>query len=236
MVIIGILSHRAVGLAHLADPASPPPGRDDARELLDQELQRGEYQQAEPAWFDMVGQAIVDFFERLLNPEGTGQLGAGGVIVVVLLIAALIVTAFMVWGRPRAVRRSSQSAGDLFGEAEQRSARELRRAAETAARAARYDEAIVLRVRALARDLAARGIVMLPPGATVQAFARRAGMPFPAFTAKLDAAADAFDDVRYLRGPGSEAAYALVRDLDTALSNAQPEMMPELSELAGAPR
>jgi hypothetical protein len=208
------------------DPALDP---DEARRLLEQELQRGEYQEAEPAWFDIAGQAIVDFFERLLNPEGDGVLGTGGLIVAAALIIALIVTAFIVWGRPRSVVRSTQRVAELFGEAEQRSARELRRAAETAARAQRFDEAIVLRVRALARSLGERGIVMLPPGATVQAFARRAAVPFPEFTAQLDAAANAFDDVRYLRGTGSETAYALVRDLDAALAGTHPGTLPELA-------
>lgn len=207
----------------------PAPGPDEARQLLEQELERREYQEAQPAWFDTAGQAIIEFFERLLNPEGNGALGAGGLIVAGLIIIALIVTAIIVWGRPRSLARSAHRTAELFGETEQRSARELRRAAETAARAQRFDEAIVLRVRAVARGLGERGIVPLPPGATVQAFARRAAVPFPMFRSQLDATADAFDDVRYLRGTGSAAAYTRIRELDDALAGATPETLPELA-------
>ena len=217
---------------------TPTPDRDEARELLQRELEHAEYREAEPAWFDIVGRSIVDFFERLLNPEGSGGFGAGALIVVAVLVVALIVIALLIWGRPRAVVRGTLAGAELFGEAEQRSARELRRAADSAARAQRFDEAIVLRIRAIARGLAERGIVMLPPGATVHAFARRAATAFPAQTRALDAAADAFDEVRYLRGPGSESAYALVRDLDAALRDAHPAVLPELEHAlpVGVPR
>ena len=225
--------HAALQTA-LGDPDTPTPDREAARQLLEQELSRAEYQQAEPAWFDMVGQSIVEFFERLLNPDTPGAVGAGGLVVIALLVVALIITAFVIWGRPRAAARSAQATASLFGEREERSARELRRAAETAARAGQFDEATVLRTRALARGLAERGILTPPPGATVHAFARQAAVAFPAHRASLDAAADAFDEVRYLRAPGTESAYALVRDLDTAIADARPEVMPELAGLSGA--
>jgi hypothetical protein len=228
---------RVVALArHGAD--APAPDRDEARELLERELEHAEYREAEPAWFDVAGQAIVDFFERLLNPEGSGGFGAGALIVVAVIVVALIVIALLIWGRPRAVTRGAHASAELFGDAEQRSARELRRAADAAARAQRFDEAIVLRIRAMARGLAERGIVMLPPGATVHAFARRTALIFPAHTATLDAAADAFDEVRYLRGTGSPAAYELVRELDAALVDAHPAELPELESppTAGARR
>lgn len=225
--------HAALQTA-LGDPDTPAPDREAARQLLEQELSRNEYQQAEPAWFDMVGQSIVEFFERLLNPESPGAVGAGGLVVIALLVIALIIAAFMIWGRPRTAARSAQTTATLFGEQEQRSARELRRAAETAARAGAFDEATVLRTRALARGLAERGILTLPPGATVHAFARQAAVAFPAHRAGLDATADAFDEVRYLRAPGTASAYTLVRDLDSAIAETRPEAMPELAALAGA--
>ena len=231
----GLPTPRAAFASALGDPDAPTPDRDTARELLEQELAKNEYQQAEPAWFDVVGRAIVEFFERLLNPDSPNALGAGGLVVIALLVVALIITAFVIWGRPRAAARSATTTATLFGEREERSAREPSRAAETAARAGQFDEATVLRTRALARGLAERGIVTPPPGATVHAFARQAAVAFPTYRTSLDAAADAFDEVRYLRAPGTEAAYALVRDLDTAIADARPAVMPELATFAGMP-
>ncbi|MEZ5111474.1 MAG: DUF4129 domain-containing protein [Microbacteriaceae bacterium] len=228
---------RVVALArHGVD--APAPDRDEARELLERELERAEYREAEPAWFDIAGRAIVDFFERLLNPESSGSFGAGALIVVAVVVVALIVIALLIWGRPRATIRGAHSGAALFGETEQRSARELRRAADAAVRAQRFDEAIVLRIRAMARGLAERGIVLLPPGATVHAFARRTAVIFPAHAATLDAAADAFDEVRYLRGTGSPVAYTLVRELDAALVDAHPTALAALESplTAGARR
>ena len=55
-----------------------------------------------------------------------------------------------------------------------------------------------------------------------------------AFSLCLAAAAGAFPVVRYIRAPGTESAYALVRDLDTAIADARPDVMPELAGLSGA--
>lgn len=220
-------------LRALGDSETPAPDRDAARELLEQELARNEYQQAQPEWFDLISQAIIDFFRNLFNPEAPGALGAGGLVIIALIAVAIIVTAFVLWGRPRSAARSASASTVLFGEDEQRSARELRRAADAAAKASRFDDATVLRTRALARGLAERGILTPPPGATVHAFARQASRAFPRHQAALDATADAFDDVRYLRGPGSETAYGMVRELDLAIAADAPEVLPELAELAG---
>ena len=80
----------------------------------------------------------------------------------------------------------------------------------------------MLRFRALARGVAERGILEPAPGATVHAFARQAGRAFPAEDERLDAAASAFDDVRYLRRPGTAELYAVVAAADDALVAARP--------------
>nr|WP_301538744.1 DUF4129 domain-containing protein [Microbacterium sp. SYP-A9085] len=66
----------------------------------------------------------------------------------------------------------------------------------------------------MARGLLERGAVEPVPGATVHAFARAAGHVLPDLADALDAAAGAFDDVRYLRRPGTAALYAQVADAD----------------------
>lgn len=85
-----------------------------------------------------------------------------------------------------------------------------------------WDAAIVLRFRALARGLTERGLVETPPGATVHGFARRAALAFPGQAAALEDAAGAFDDVRYLRRPGTVELYRRIAAVDEAVASARP--------------
>nr|WP_241739943.1 MULTISPECIES: DUF4129 domain-containing protein [Microbacterium] len=142
--------------------------------------------------------------------------------IVVLVVVAIIVVAVLIWGRPRSITRSRASA-HLFGHEEGRSAAELRRDADAAASTGDWDEAIVLRFRALARDLEERTLLDPAPGTTVHGFAHAAAELFPDAGPALHRAADAFDDVRYLRRHGSAAIYRDLVELDTRLTRATAE-------------
>jgi hypothetical protein len=207
----------------LAAPLHPSP--DDARERLRRELSDPVYEAAEPTVIDRAARAVGEFFSRLLNPDLSGGWGPAVAVVATLVVVALLVAAVLVWGRPRAAARSHRAVGELFGPGDDRSAAQLR--ADAAARAAsgRWDDAIVLRFRALARGLAERAIVEPPPGTTAQAFARDAAHVFPASANDLAAAATGFDDVRYLRRPGARALYEEIARLDEALAQARPAML-----------
>ncbi|KQP69153.1 hypothetical protein ASF40_14640 [Microbacterium sp. Leaf288] len=212
---------RALARAYDAVPPLTPDG-DDARRWAEQELSDPAYDVAEPTPFDRIARAVGDFIASLLNPDLSGGWGSTFALVAAIVVAVVIIAAFLLWGVPRVTRRAASRTPLLFGEAEHRSAAELRAAAAERARAADWDTAIVLRFRALARGCLERGVVDPPPGATVHAFARAAGAAFPALEARLEAAATAFDDVRYLRRPGSEDLYRLVESADDAVSAARP--------------
>jgi hypothetical protein len=222
-----------VGLAAIlfarAAGAVPPvtPDGEEARRWAEQELSDPVYTEAEPTPLDRIARAVSDFIGSLFDAELSGAWGPALAIVAAIVVVVLIIVAFLIWGRPRAVGRSRAISAELFGEAEQRSASELRRAAASRAANGEWDAAIVLRFRGLARGLAERGIVELPPGATVHAFARRAGRSFPAFAGELEQAAGAFDDVRYLRIPGSPELYRRVAAVDDALTGARPATLAE---------
>lgn len=209
----------------------PPlvPDPDQARDWVAHELAKPEYATAQPTPFDRIAKALWDFVTGLLGgdaPAGwNGTLLVVGAIVVLLLFAA----AFLIWGRPRVSARSRASTAELFGDREGRTATRLRADAESRAAAGDWDAAIVLRFRGLARGLVERGVLETAPGATVHAFAREAALAFPEESAVLDAAATAFDDVRYLRRPGNPVLYALVRDADAAVTAARPVLSPALS-------
>ncbi|MFT4229242.1 MAG: DUF4129 domain-containing protein [Microbacterium sp.] len=205
-------------------PLVPDP--DEARRRAAEELAKPEYEAAQPTPLDRVAQAVGDFLQGILSGEAPpgwdGLLG----IVVVSVAVLLVVAAVLIWGRPRAVRRSHAATGELFAR-DEASAAELRREAVARASARDWDGAIVLRMRALARALAERTLVDPAPGTTVHAFARQAARVFPAQGEALEASAKAFDDVRYLRRPGTAELYALVAETDDALETSRPAALPD---------
>lgn len=208
----------------------PPltPDGDEARRWAERELADPVYDAAQPTAIDRIARAIGDFFASLLSTQLGGDWGPWASIVAAIVIVLVIVAAFLVWGIPRATGRARATA-ELFGADEQRSAAELRRDATTLAGRSEWDAAIVQRFRALARGLIERGAVDTPPGATVHAFARAAARAFPAHADPLEAAAAAFEDVRYLRRPGTEELYRRIAAVDDQVSAARP-VLPEPAE------
>lgn len=214
----------------LADSVPPlTPDGDEARRWAERELADPAYDAAQPTALDRIARAIGDFFASLFSTQLGGDWGPWVSIVAAVLVVLVIVAAFLIWGVPRATGRARATA-ELFGADEQRSAAELRRDAASRAAKGDWDAAIVLRFRALARGLIERGAVDTPPGATVHAFARAAARAFPAHADALEAAAAAFDDVRYLRRPGTEELYRRIAAVDDLVTAARPQ----LTELTGA--
>lgn len=202
------------------------PDGDEAREWAERELDKPVYDRAEPNVIDRMARAVSEFLANLFGADVPAGWGGPLALIIGLAVVALIVVAFLIWGRPRLSPRSSAAPLELFGEAERRSAAELRRAAAGHARAREWDAAVILRFRALARGVAERGVVDPAPGATVHAFAREAARAFPAQAEALEAAAAAFDDVRYLRRPGTPSLYDTVVAADDALIATRPAPIP----------
>ena len=216
-----VVGSRLVRLAESVPPLTPD--GDEARRWAERELAEQIYTEAQPTPLDRIAQAIGDVVGRLLGTELSGDWGPWVAVIAAVVVVLVILAAFLIWGRPRLQRRSAPST-TLFDGEEERSADELRRDASAAAAAGEWDAAIVLRFRALARGLQERGVVDTPPGATVHAFARAAGHAFPAAAGSLESAAAAFDDVRYLRRPGSAELYARVKSVDDILAASRPSI------------
>ncbi|MFC8681005.1 DUF4129 domain-containing protein [Microbacterium ureisolvens] len=226
---MGLTSAMRPALARSADAVPPlAPDGDEARRWAEQELSDPAYDIAEPTPFDRIARAIGDFIASLFNPDLSGGWGSTFALVAAIVLAVVIVAAFLVWGVPRVTRRAAARTPLLFGEAEGRSAAQLRAAAEERVGVADWEAAVVLRFRALARGCLERGVVDPPPGATVHAFARAAARAFPALAADLEDAATAFDDVRYLRRPGTRELYRLVASVDEAVTSARPAVRDEV--------
>lgn len=207
------------------------PDGPDARELLLDELSDPAYAESQPTWFDLIAQSVLDWFASLRLGDGDGP-PTLALVIGALMLAAAIATAIVIYGLPR-WRTRSRISTDLLGENDRRTARELRRDAERAAAAADWPLAIAERYRAIARSLDERTIVTALPGTTAHGFARAAARQFSEHAARLEAAADRFDGVRYLDRPGSADDYALVRALDEAIDQ-KPSPLPAPPELTGA--
>ena len=203
------------------DPDAP-----EAQQLLRDELSKAAYTQAQPNWFDRLASSFVEWIQSLgLGPQGQPP-PIGTAVIIAIVIAALIIL-FLVFGVPRLNRRSRVT-GSLFGDDDARTAAVIRRFAEQAASAGDYSLAIAEMFRSIARGLAERTVLTTSPGTTAHDFGRRAGGLFPEHASALDAAALAFDDVRYLGGTGTSEQYSLVAALEKDLRTARPSMLEEV--------
>ncbi len=203
-------------------PLSVPvdPDRPSARRLLADELAKAEYQRAKPTWFDQLVGGLKEWIDSLQFGNAQGP-PAFGMLVLLIVIAVVLIIAFLIFGLPRLNRRSAVT-GALFGEDDARTAAQIRAAGEAAAARGDYAVAIAEMYRSIARGLAERTVLSTSPGTTAHDFATRAATAFPTQAADLAASAAAFDDVRYLGGAGSREQYDLVERLERALRAAKP--------------
>ncbi|MBF4569788.1 DUF4129 domain-containing protein [Plantibacter sp. VKM Ac-2880] len=201
------------------------PDAPGARDLLQRELSKPEYQTAQPSLWDIISKAFWDWVNSLRVP-GDGPFTGLFPIIAMTVVVVGIVIAFIVWGVPRINRRSTRQL-DLFGERDDRTADQLRRDARTAAGAGDWTVALQELYRAIARGVSERTIVVVSPGTTAHGFAARAAAAFPAEGRPLERAADVFDAVRYLDATGTEEQYRELEALDARLATAAPAFLAE---------
>lgn len=195
------------------------PDADEARRMLLDELSKPQYAAAEPTWFDLLARSVWDWITSLRIGGGAVEFGFLSLLFVV--IAIVVIGAFLLFGVPRLRRRSSVT-GPLFGVDEHRTSDQLRAAARAAAKTGDWSTAIEEQFRAVARALQERTILTPAPGTTAQAFARQATTAFPEHATALRSAATAFDDVRYLDHPGAQEQFDQLTELDRALEKTAP--------------
>lgn len=196
-----------------AAPLLPAP--DDARRELLRELTGRDYVAAQPNWLDRLAQSFWDWLSGIRFGGVDGAPGAALLIGLVVVVGVVVVV-LAVYGVPRLDRRST-STGVLFGDDDDRSADDLRAAARTAASRGDMATATIEAFRALARSSVDRGVVSTSPGTTARSVGVQAARAYPERREALQTAARAFDGVRYLGWPGSEADYRAVVALDLAL-------------------
>ncbi|WP_341945751.1 DUF4129 domain-containing protein [Microbacterium sp. LWH11-1.2] len=202
------------------------PDGDEARRWAEEELSNPRYADAKPTWFDLVARDIGRFIADLFTSDNGANVGPWALIIVTTIIVAALVTALIIWGRPRSSRAVRRARTDLLGEQDDRTAAQLRADAERSARDGDWDTATILRYRAIARSLLERDLIDPAPGATAQSIAREASAVFADEAGAMRRAAVSFDDVRYLRHPATEESYRDLAATDERLRARRLEAVP----------
>lgn len=202
------------------------PDGDEARRWAEEELANPKYADAKPTWFDLVARDIGRFLADLFSSQNGANIGPSALIIVSVIVVGALITALIIWGRPRSSRAVRRVRSDLLGVDDDRSAAQLRADAERSARDGDWDTATVLRFRAIARGLLERDLIDPAPGATAQAIAREASTVFADEAGAMRSAAVSFDDVRYLRHPATAESYGELAATDDRLRARRPEAVP----------
>jgi hypothetical protein len=200
-------------------------GPDEARRLLERELERPDYDGARATWWDRASRQLLEWLGSFrpgggLDSPAFGQSVLWIAVVVLVAVAVVVVVAR---GLPRRRARTARSDdGSVFDDDDLRSARELGDAARSALRAGEWSAAVLDGYRAIARGLAERDLVPEVPGATARAVAGRAGPWFPEHADRIDRAARSFDDVRYLGAAADETTARSVLDTEASVRTTRP--------------
>ncbi|MBT1666959.1 DUF4129 domain-containing protein [Curtobacterium flaccumfaciens] len=197
---------------------------DEARRLLERELERSAYDGARPTWWDRASRSFLDWLGSL-RADGIDSPTAArtALVIAIVVLVAVVVLVVVARGLPRRRARAGDGdTGGVFDADDLRSARELLEAAQAAVRRADWSAAVLDGFRAIARGLGERDLVPDVPGATARTIATRGAVPFPASAGALDAAATAFDAVRYLGAEAGEAAALRVLDTERTVRQARP--------------
>lgn len=196
----------------------PDIGREAARHAAGDELRDRRYADAQPPLLiRVVGRLIREFLSLLDRAAGGVPGGRLGLLLLALVIAAFV-TVVLVTLRPLGGRSTR---APLFAAGRAGTADEHRAAAERAAAAGDWAEAVRERLRAVVRELETRGVLDPRAGRTADEIAAEAGAAVPAIAADLRRASRTFDEVWYGGRTADATSYALLVDVDRAVSGSR---------------
>lgn len=200
---------------------TPPlqPGRDEAARAAQDELAKGIYQAAQPSLLDRVIAWLQDKYSEFSNQVARSV--PGGIWGLILLVLLVILVVVLIRWRVGGLARSATQRPEVFGGSAQTSA-QYRAAADRAAAAGRFDEAVLERFRAVVRQLEERVIIDERAGRTADEAARDGGRMLPDCAQRLAVGADTFDDIAYGLLPARTEDDQAMRALDEAVRVARP--------------
>jgi hypothetical protein len=197
-----------------------PADRDESRKLLEDELSKQVYREAQPSVLERAVQAAIDWF--LDGLSGLRTLGAGPGTLLLAAGAVLLVVVAVLLVRPRLNARAARKTRRVFGGGTVLSASAHRRRAAAAAGAGRWNEALAEHLRALIRDAEERGVLEDRPGRTATEAAADLAAAFPEPAGEIFWLAERFNEVQYGEGEADAADGARAASLDSLLAAALP--------------
>jgi hypothetical protein len=189
-----------------------------ARRAARDELLDRRYHDAQPPLLvRLVGRAVRKLLELLDRAAGGVPGGRAGLLILALMIAGLVAVVIV---RLRPARRGGASA-DVFTSATTLSAAQHRELAEAAAAAGQWAEAVRERLRAIVRELEARGVLEPRPSRTAGEVARDGSAAVPSIAAPLQRATTTFDEIWYGGRSADASSYAVLVEADRSVTSAQ---------------
>ncbi|WP_051476977.1 DUF4129 domain-containing protein [Arthrobacter sp. Br18] len=206
----------------MAVPAhvSPTPDGREARELLEGELAKPVYQEAQPTLLERVITRVLDWLGDSLSSMQTLDAGVGTLVLAVG--AALLIIIAVVLVRPRLnVRRTTPGSG-VFSRSGILTAAEHRARAAAAAASGRLDAALTESLRAIIRRAEERAVLDGQPGRTATEAAQQLGKAFPEPFPDIEWLAGRFNEVHYGSARASAADQQRAAGLDALLETMRP--------------
>ncbi len=191
-------------------------GREAARRAAQVELSRHEYAAARPPLVIRLVDRLLNEVGRLLRASSAQVPGGNTGVLLLLLLLGAAVALLVLRLRPS---RGAAGRAELFGTGGVLSAADHRALAEAAAARGEWAHAVRERLRAVVRELEARGVLDPRPGRTTVEVAREAGALVPALAEALRRGATTFDEVWYGGRSADTASYAVLVDLDRTVTS-----------------
>lgn len=193
----------------------PPITREGARAAADRELAKGIYHRYDDPWPVRAFNTVQHWLGRLLDEIGKHSPG-GGAGAVALVVALAVLLLALRW-RLGPLSHTPRMERPVLDDAPA-SAADYRLAAASAAADGRWADAIIARMRALARGLEESGTLPERAGRTADELAAEVALDRPDASTLMTRAARVFDEVAYGGRPGTGIGYADVAEADHVLS------------------
>jgi hypothetical protein len=210
-------AERAVSLLPVTVPVQLDD--DEARQLLQEELAKGIYQDAEPSLLERAWTAFLNWLGEMLGQIRSVDAGLGTILLAVGAVVVIAAAVLLVKPRLNARKRTEPT---VFQAQPKVTAQAHRDYADAAARSANWDEALTERFRAITRAAEERVILDEQAGRTAGEVARQLQDVFAAQSESLDWLALRFNEVHYGARPATQTDYQQAVDLDLELQRTQP--------------
>lgn len=197
--------------------------REQAAELARRELAKSAYHPDDGDWFTRIGRWLIEHVSALL--DRAAAVSPGGYLGLAVLLVAIVGVVVLVRLRTGPLARGHRERGRVLPDV-RRSAADHRAAADRAAAAGRWSEAVIERMRALARGLEERTVVDERPGRTAEELAAEVRLALPDAAPLVTAAAAVFDEVRYGGRAARPEDHDVVARADAAAASARRPRVP----------